>query len=302
MGGKALLILGIHVDRIPDVKTYNHVVIELKCMLSKYYQNVQELYQFPQKTSFGDIDLIVSDPIKEFNPEFKVKNGNIISFLYTYQNMKFQVDLISCTREKIPMNLFILYYDVSACLGLFFKRMGCLLNHNGLHVENILLTDKPEEICKFLGIHYFPEPFNLQDDQQFIDWILSSHFDFGSVISSVNLEKNKNIKRHRSSFILMVNSVKQISMNNKNKIEFPSVIQLIQYFGKTTEYERVLTIKKEQEEFKSKLNGDLVKEWTGKEGLVLGETMRNIMNSVSREEVLSKSSEEVKQMVMSLLS
>lgn len=154
MGGKALQQFGA--ERFSK-KEYYDICNELKNIFYKEYNNykfkdLNNLISFPKilpdKENFGDIDIIVKNPIelnicknindwiiKIFGNVIIKPNGNVYSFLY---KNKYQIDLIIAPIEKFDN--YILYYDwsgLSMFFGVIARHMGLKFGLNGFELRQI---------------------------------------------------------------------------------------------------------------------------------------------------------------------
>lgn len=123
MGGSAL---GRQAPRLPrDV--YTKVVAELRAKLApQFYLIVEVPRSFASKTSFGDVDLLVSSPQKAFDPRTdlgstqSMQNGNIKHFDYR----GYQVDMILIDENMMELARFFYGYgDTGMIMGMFLRNL-----------------------------------------------------------------------------------------------------------------------------------------------------------------------------------
>lgn len=155
---------------------------------------VLELKEMPEKTSFGDLDLLyvlrngktttdVNDLLHELVPSSQiVRSGHITSFAY----QRCQVDLIQCTEENLAMTQFCLSYgDRGMILGHIARYYGFSLGSQGLaiaatHVPQLInentpvkyiLSTDPVAVRRFMGLS---EEDNIVTPQDIITFCTSS--------------------------------------------------------------------------------------------------------------------------------
>jgi len=114
MGGQALK--DYNVQRV-DKKTFEKITNKLKSELDLLItNNILSRYDFVKsynsKETFGDIDILylgndnTIDELKEhFNPIGFVENGDCFSFVYQFEDINFQVDIIKSEKEYYDYNL-----------------------------------------------------------------------------------------------------------------------------------------------------------------------------------------------------
>ncbi|KAK9829446.1 hypothetical protein WJX72_005916 [[Myrmecia] bisecta] len=129
MGGKALTKLGISVRRL-DLAAYEALKAEAVQLLQQYYRRVEAPPHLLDKTSFGDLDLLVAGPLREFDPVAStlshgcVRNGSVLSFEY----QSFQVDVITVKPEVFDLAMVTLAGEMGVVLGLLAKQAGLKLS------------------------------------------------------------------------------------------------------------------------------------------------------------------------------
>ncbi|MFB6215270.1 MAG: hypothetical protein ABEI54_05295, partial [Candidatus Bipolaricaulia bacterium] len=168
MGGNALTVETRRVDRQEYADIQDRLIKYLACQLG--YQDVRPIPHVHNKTSFGDLDLLVSKPKPrdlrrtlqtDLGSREAVKNGDIISFDYR----GFQVDLIHCPPKNMDMaQVYFAYNDLGMLMGMLAKRVNCKYGWDGLYYVyyspnrerrwTILLSQNPVEIFDFLGLDY----------------------------------------------------------------------------------------------------------------------------------------------------
>ena len=149
---------------------------------SKVFEIVSEIVEMPEKESFGDLDLLYVPVVgvtasdidacvqQLFSPTAIVKSGDVTSFDF----MKFQIDLIRCTRMTFGMSRFCLSYgdrgmilgQMAKCRGFSLGTKGLVVKHSiveellgytadNVHIsskDQIVLTTDPVEVRAFMGL------------------------------------------------------------------------------------------------------------------------------------------------------
>lgn len=180
MGGTAL---GKQLPRLSQ-QQYCEIVSELKTKLSpEFYDYVQEPRSFPSKTSFGDVDLLVTrqvkqmDPVKDLQAALSVINGNIVSMEYK----GFQVDLIKIPEDRIDLSMFFYGYgDVGMIMGMFMRNLGLKFGMNNLTLKletyKIKLSHELRDILRFLDLDYDAWQRGFGEEEDFFAWIRACKF------------------------------------------------------------------------------------------------------------------------------
>ena len=158
MGGSAL---GQQAPRLPrDV--YTEVVAELKAKLvPQFYLIVEVPRSFGSKTSFGDVDLLVSSPQHAFDPMTdlgsteSLQNGNIKHVDYR----GYQVDVILIDERMMDLARFFYGYgDTGMIMGMFTRNLGLKFGLGGLTYKfetyRICLSQDIKAILQFFDLDY----------------------------------------------------------------------------------------------------------------------------------------------------
>lgn len=182
---------------------------------------IEPVLSYASKHDFGDLDIVVSgismeDMIKTidevFNPVGSVRNGNVYSWVYEQDRIRFQVDVIVCEPEWVQFALnYFNYNDVGNMIGVVAKNVGLKLAFDGLKyryhyprdnpvfVTDITITHNWQEAMDLLDYghyDYVKQTFNAPND--LYNFITSSAY-FGSVMfqwSSLNNQnRTRNAKR-----------------------------------------------------------------------------------------------------------
>lgn len=310
MGGK--VFNGIRLDK----EDYNNLVELVESVIIG--GRVVETYR--DKSSFGDLDILIREGSLYVFPEHVKQllnslnigevvgistNGNVTSYGMQLSQGLFQLDFISVPDESFD---FAFNYHGRGDLGNFLGRVarsrGLKLGDTGLYytqrasdnpsiiLEEHLLLDKWEDVLEHLG--YDAERFNrgFETLQEVFAYVISSEsFDF----DYFDLEKRNNKARQKVSkrpthlaFLKYCEKNKDFIPFSRLYARFPSVVN--QCLKNEVDY--LL-----QKEYKLKFNGNIVREVLNIEGNLLGEFLALCETIFTRELVLSKSQEEIAELI-----
>ena len=285
MGGNALknvITVRKNKNEYDNIKTY--ILNE-----SSKYIICENVIELPNKESFGDLDILyINNPeinirelvIKLFNPNEIVINGDVMSFDYD----NFQIDFIKCkSKENLEMAKF--YFsngDMGSIIGRIINYYGLKFGNSGLWLnliedtfsnENninatkifgrIDLTNKPMEICKFLNLDYNKWFNGFKDKKEIFDWIISCKYYKREIFFSLNYEHRQRmyIRPFYKEFLEYINvSVHDIIKVNSFDSEIKINIQneVIKYFAKEDELQKIIELNKLHEIRKNKFNGKIL--------------------------------------------
>lgn len=181
MGGHALKKTAIaRFDR----NTYERAKINIVDALSSHL-DIRFLLDVPGKETFGDLDVLYKARHagvairalidQTFHPVEVYHNGPILSFAYLMDDNHYQVDMILVDEFDSYM-FYLSYSDVGNIIGRILKGHSLHFGMQGLFVrvnigsqeKVLILSKRPEEICRYLGVDYevwqhfssMPEIFN----------------------------------------------------------------------------------------------------------------------------------------------
>ena len=304
MGGKALLKLGIQVDRIPSRELYEKLCDILVKDLRQYYARVEALPQFSTKKTFGDIDILVEgEQIKPFTPQYFVRNGDYLSFGYSYKEYTFQVDLIHVQASTFDFAMMNLFSDMSACIGGILKLYDLKFSHDGLWYigqdisQKLLLTTSVDTFLSFLQLPA-PFPFDVKSHDEFFGYLLTSRFPVAEFIMSRYSndklkQKSKNFKNQRECFVKFV---EYIVANHHMTTTFSrlSSRELVAFFGVDVlrEYDRRVYEHTFNREYHAKFNGKIVMKFRQElREKQVGTFMKHFEETFTKQEIMSMDEE-----------
>ena len=293
MGGKALkLVQTIRLEK----DDYNILKNKIANLLASFIK-IHFLYEVPDKTNFGDLDLLyelnennmnIYDIVKQvFNPKQMVHNGNVLSFSYLINevdNTYFQIDLIK-TNNYIMDLFYFSYGDLGGIIGRITKYYGLTYGNNGLWItiepsliENylketqkynkleigninnkIILTQSPEEICNYLGFDYNKWKSGFKSNVELYNFIIESPYFENKLFYIETLNYKHRVRcNERPMYREFQNYINNIT-KPINNINTISDYNALVYFNKIDELESLIKKNIIHNERKSKFNGYLIK-------------------------------------------
>jgi hypothetical protein len=279
MGGNALK--NVKTER-KNVKDYNRIKSEIIQELSKYIF-CKVIIEAPQKESYGDLDVLyISNPeidirdliIKLFNPKEIVNMNPIISFDYD----NFQIDLIkSMSLEDFNSNMFYFAYgDLGCLMGKMINFYNIKLSNRGLCIDinntiddqplgvnsnigkEIILSNKPEEICKFFELDYEQWEKGFDSNIEIFNWLVSSKYFIKGIFKIDNRAERIRMEK-RKMYIEFFNWLWKDEDNSTEPKPTKIFIQAhaIKYFNKKNELDMIVNESKILEDRKKKYNGKI---------------------------------------------
>ena len=311
MGGRALLAKGVVCHRINSREEFDAYAREIQQALSAHYGFVEVCLEPMWKQSFGDMDILVSEPLGEVvyptpnDTVAVVVNGNVTSFAWKTNDGFIQVDLILVPRETVEFARLMLFSDVGVCIGQLFHKMQCKLSHKGLLMQHkdvnvpLLLTTQLHDILQLL--QYKEDfPFHATSKEEVYEWLLSTPFDiYGCCVACRHASKKRPFF---TEFLSFCKARKESSLL-PSPMPLPTHEQLLQHFGKLAEWKRIQEEHEcemqRQRMFQERLNAKVLKEMVGCEGREIGEWMRRLCEEKGRDEIVSMSHEQVREWILS---
>lgn len=295
MGGNSIVN-----SRRVSKEEYYMLWLEIKQELDKNPYNLKSMLvkSYRDKKDHGDIDIIVeSIPYWNwinhiqycFKPEHFYNNKK--NFSFSYKGV--QIDLIFADPDLLDMHdFFYSYNDLGLILGKMCYGIGCTLGYDGLRKKiyskdgqklgEYLITKKPNEICKFLGIEYrtYLNGFNTMEDV--FKYATSSIFFTKRYFDPINWtykQKTRDLKRKNlEMFISNIDKYPEKSyLKNygkeayKYRLKEISVDQFYDYLDYWSKLNSEYTDEKIASQI---LNGNILSEKYGWEKRQLGEAIR----------------------------
>jgi hypothetical protein len=329
MGGRAIRAFGIEPRRI-SAEEYRQITSEIEYGLQLRYHKDDYIVipSYRSKPDFGDADILIKsyDDVnpreviqKLFNVD-PIHNGECYSFPYK----DFQIDFIYVRPDDFDIALaYYSWNDAGNLCGRSFHSIGLKYGHMGLfftirpeHIEDgannthilrdVCLSKNPEEILNFCGFDYKHFQNGFDTLEEMFDWVCRGrHFNADKFkyenLNTANRTRNK--KRNTYKYFLEwleVNKHKysQYQFDDKKNSYLPMIIVAFPHLKGELElakigYERSKLIK-------SKFNGELASQWSGKNGKDLGDAIEKFIKSFSNKNeyldfVFDNSIDDVKQ-------
>ena len=281
MGGNAL---GQQQARLSRDR-YFDVVAVLKNSLAVYFAVVEIPTCLDTKTSFGDVDFLVADPLKPFDPIKDVgsrvshKNGNVLSFEYEGH----QIDLITVASHKMQLAQFYYSYgDLGMIIGMMCRVIGLKFGFKGLSLvhesQHIQLSEDLTRILDFLDLDRASYYEGFRDEEDVYRLVMASkHFRPSMFSRHHDCMKTAELKR-REMFRRFVERCQALP-NTGDRVDTHNVQRdALVYFDKTAEFDSMVDQQKKLALLKQKFNGSIVAEITGLVGADLGRFMASFRN------------------------
>jgi len=317
MGGNSCKQYGV--GRL-NKENFDLVIGQLDLIFLRYLPGgvrLDYIQSIGSKETFGDLDIVYSSTqpfnIKSFlENHIKIlgdsKNWNINSLAIETVAGPFQVDFIRVQPQEFDFALaYFNYNDLGNLLGRVFHKAGFKLGWDGLRyvvrnpecnthiLDEIVVTLDWENALEFMGYeNYYEKEFNTLEDL-FLYTASSPYFNREIYL----LENRNNTARTRDRKRPTYNAFLKWLDSEGTMIELPQFdwsfkllirrIFLEKAKGMFIGFEdKLIKIDKEMERQKlihSKFNGNLVREWTGLEGMDLGIVIEKFKNQfISKEE------------------
>lgn len=306
MGGRALLQAGIETKRI-DRDSFYKLYDELEPKLQTIYNKVQLIPFYRTKETFGDMDILVSEPKEDlgirgandfrllfqklFNPKAIIHNGNVWSF----DQDNFQVDIIKTKPKYWDTTLtYYSYNDLGNLMGRIARRLGFRYGHYGLkgvykskygfNDYEFFISDDIPKIFEFLGFYYDEFKLGFDTLEDIFEYVIDSDYFDPNIFAYENLDHTNRVRnKKRDSYQKFI---EYISVDNFEVSEFE---------GKDYHFERARImfgedLKNQIETFKvydeqlnkirQKFNGNIVMDITKLQGKELGEFISLFKNNI----------------------
>jgi hypothetical protein len=290
---------------------YAEIAGKMVELLQRFYCRAVLPRQYPNKPSYGDVDVLVSGSISEFDPACELgsaavsRNGPVLSFEYEGH----QVDVIHCRAEVFDLALFFYSWgDVGMVLGMMLRKLGLKFGSDGLFVlvedTKLLLSSDVSSVLAFLGMDFGRWQLGFSTREEIFEFIMAGRFFRHSMFKprTSSDSAGKTAKRFKlrpmfGEFVEYVNS--RLPAQATERVSAEDVTQLaIAYFGQEAQVAHVQEQAQQQRLVKLKFNGDIVARLTGLSGRPLGVLMATVRGQVSREQLLSWSAEQLEVEVM----
>lgn len=289
MGGNALSV-PIRRLEAEEFKSYEAEVC--KKLLKKFPILAPTLY-YKNKTSFGDLDVIVQKPkpnrdelIKFLEEEFQTKeiyfNSDVVSFEYK----DFQVDLIFMSEENFETSChYYGYNDICNLLGRIFHKIDLSFGHTGLNYiirdkrgslkKRFLISKDPQKIYEFIGLDYNKYLEGFDELEDIFKFVTTSKYFNKEIFNYENLNHtNRTRNRKRTTYASFLKWLENKEFNNyefnSDKTIYIPMIEEFFNYPLSEEIKKIEAQMTYNRFLATKFNGTIVMEVLGIEGKELG--------------------------------
>lgn len=299
-------------DEVKEVLTSRFNIPENDIHLIRAYKN---------KETFGDMDiLIVSESVpNEFfkqliknlslsDDEWSV-NSNVLSFAYN----ECQVDVILTPRNNyVASQNYFAYNDLGNLMGRLFKRLGIKYGHQGLQlvvrqddriVATIPITTDMKDICELIGVSYETFEAGFDELEDVFQFIITSPYFHPDIYLLENVNHVARIRdRKRATYTAFLAFCKSLDVDKYNKTKFNtkhtdhslkyghsikepffSEILLPKYPHLQSELDKIAEEQLHKKQFAAVFNGNLLIEWLGITGKLLGDFISYAKSQVTED-------------------
>jgi hypothetical protein len=301
IGGKAL----------KQTKTERKTTEQFYDIQSRLLPKLKEIFDceiyvlkfYHSKPDHGDMDILI-----KINTEFKFIQNSIREEIQnnlhpnqivvndgttTFDFEEFQIDLIPVQEDVWESTKFWMDYDPSSNLcGKLYHFFGLKFGPESLRypyrgeggrvMKDIVITKDFRKMMEFLGLDPERKYQGFETLEEIYDWIISSKYYNTELFLLKNLTQyDRKRNKKRPTFNKFLEYVKDIPYETtgyhfeKNKTKYLDLID--KSFPEVRFLDQINELKKKDEDnmkLKSKFSGQLVMEWTGLEGIELGNVLK----------------------------
>lgn len=286
------------------MKTFYLHLQYVKTSIMDIIEIISPVETYESKTSFGDIDFLVSNEyteaiknvIKNISDVY-VRNGNVISFIFE----KVQIDFILTPPENLETaHFFFDYNDLGLLLGKLCYYNRFTLGPEGLRIkvydddnetklfEEVVLSDV-RLICNFLGLNYTQWKKGFDTLEDVFEFVMSSKYYDERAFNEENWNSDQ---RHRDSKRKNLQKfMEYMEFKKNNPTPRPTRKEVFEVFNERfpelnlkEKRDAAIKFNEAKRAAKEKFNGHLVSEKYGIEGKELGMVMKNFYSKFDSEE------------------
>jgi hypothetical protein len=294
MGGNALKnVKTVRLER----EAYLQYEQEIARLIAPLVTNFHIPRYFPEKETFGDIDIVYTTDNPQFLDIVKglldskevAKNGDVCSCEYK----NFQVDFIKSHVDYFANHCcFLDFNDFGGILGQMTNRYELKYGHKGLFIKihedhnvkhfigEILLTSDPVRLFDYLKLDYFQFENGFSTAEEMFDFLYCCKFCTKQSFAkeSVNVKHRRRLQ-HRpvyQHFIERLNDLDDdLVLGNETAVSYQSdktqfQNDMLAEFGKLEEFHSLMEAHDNANVVRTKFNGTLVNSLTGLEASALG--------------------------------
>lgn len=305
MGGRALLQAGIETKRI-DRNSFDKLYKELEPKLKTIYEKVKLIPFYRTKETFGDMDILVSEPKSDlrlkgandfrllfqklFKPNAIIHNGNVWSF----DQNSFQIDVIKTKPKYWDTTLtYYSYNDLGNLMGRIARRLGFRYGHYGLKGTfkskygfsdyEYFVNDNIPLIFEFLGFDYDEFYAGFDTLEEIFEYVVNSEYFEPSIFLYENLDHTNRVRnKKRDSYRKFIEYISDTVLDENVIDKDYHFKRALVMFGDDL-INNIETLKVYDEQLnrvRQKFNGNIVMELTGLKGRELGEFIKLFKNNI----------------------
>jgi hypothetical protein len=324
MGGSAFHLdtHGFTTSRM-DKSQYTALSNYLLPLLRLYFRNVSTPPEAPGKETFGDLDIMVSQPL-DLHPHeailqicSRVLGDKCKKFLYNSPTTNIavaigsivaQVDVHVVPNDELWGVDFWMHSwgDVGMIVSSTIKAWGLRLSASrGLWVEvpggsPLTLSLDIERIILFLGLDWERYSLGFDTLEEIYEWVEQIRINGAriGVKSGGKADRREHLKRPMwVAYWKRGNDARYDPSDEEKNQVFD---QALEYFGKREEYEDIIKQTAREKLGREKFNGFQVREWTGTDGKRLGMLMKALKEDgrLNKDSVVEMKVEDIRSIVM----
>jgi len=298
-----------------DANEYHALVPTVLDVVTPLVHKAEVIKAFSTKPSFGDMDVLIT-PNRELSSrslqtafgcdEDEIShNGGVWSLVFR----ELQIDLITTpANEFVVASNYFQYNDFGNLRGRIHHKLGLKFGHDGLWLPvrskdhtlgEILLSTDPVEIDKF-GDFAYGEMHTLEDIFQNV--AASKYFNPEIFLLENRNHTSRVRDRKRATYTAFLDWCKTLppqefyQFDRDKSVYHKKIFKAFPHAKK--QFDELWRRKHLIEEAAVMFNGDLVKQWTGREGAALGELMRVLKVALTPEFVVTQTNDEIHEYVM----
>ena len=295
MGGTALLHL--NVQRLSKSK-YIDITNEINEIIHQYYEFAFIPLQFPTKESFGDVDILVSNKLKEVDIESKgrVENGNVTSIEYKGA----QVDFIYIPQDAFNYSKIIYSWgEFGQILGMCCRCYGLKSSYNGLSLKNppFYLSNDPKRVFEFLDLDMDTYTTGFANEIECFKYFMTSKY-FKCIQMSEKAKYRDTVKNYLA-FTKNYQETHTVIIKDIDPIDNHLRKTAIHFFNKEKEFNDNQVELENSVNYSKLVNGNIISTITGYTGKELGSFINQFSLKYSKKDILSKNENEVESLIHS---
>lgn len=314
MGGDAL---GFRADRLSPEQytTVSRTIVE--ALRGVYYERVELTIPRPGKESHGDVDVLVSGYLQDFDPRdifgagTVVSNGGVLSFDYQGH----QIDLINVNGQTFDMaEFFYSHGDLGMIMGMIMKSLGIKFGYQGLsivlHSRQLMLSTDIASVLRFMGLDLAVWRAGFVADNEVFAFITSSRLFRHSMFRRKENKWNHGERvalEKRTMFVSFVAYVQADAEERpdavKGKLSCEEMYkEAIAFFDKQSAVDELLEKINRAKLLKDRLNGVMIMQVTGLRGSELGAFITQCKLAMPEDTLLALTPDEVHSRVRDIWS